>query len=379
MSFPLDRAAFERRDWQTETFEESLRFAVVGLGGFATGDALPALAAADFCDPTVAVSGSPEKAATVAEEFGLDRTVSYDEFHDGVAAEQYDAVYVCTPHATHGDFVESAAERGTPVVCEKPLAATAEGARAVAETVEEAGIPFMVAYRMQFGPATRRMREAVASGAIGDPVHVHANFSFPLYDDPDADHDVWRLDESVSGGMALVDVGLYPLNTTRFLLDADPDRVYARTRSEHAAYADVDEHVAFHLEFPGVDTGTDQSSRTDARSAPVDAVCTAGAQTFDTNHLRITGTEGEIVAEPYFHEGRQMAVEFRGEGFTERFEFEDTDRVREQFDYFAHQVLAGEPIGPDAEHGRRDMEAVAALYDSAERGEAVVLAYAREE
>lgn len=342
---------FTRRDWETST-DGTVRFAVIGLGGFARDWSLPAFAETDYCRATVAVSGSPEKARRVADEFDLEHGITYDEFHDGVAADAYDAVYVVTPHAYHREYIETAADLGKAVLCEKAMAATVEGAEAIAETVEATDTTFMLAYRMQLGPAVRRMRELIREGFVGDPVHVNSNFSVTMLEDPSEDADQWRLDEDVSGGGALVDLGLYPLNTTRFLLDADPTAVYASTSSPDAAFADVDEHIAFQLEF----------------SDGVHAVCTASYNAHGSSHLTVTGTEGRLKLEPAFYEQKPQQVELTRDGVTTTVDLGSVNHLVEQFDYFAHCLLTDTAPEADEAHGLVDMRLVEALYESAETG-----------
>ena len=130
------------RDWQDGPVEEPVRFAVVGLGSFARRVALPALAAADFCETTVLASGSPEKAAAWGTEFDA-RGLGYDAFHDGAAADAYDVVYVVTPNARHLPFAETAATLGKDVVCEKPLEATPRRARRLVDACATAGVTLM--------------------------------------------------------------------------------------------------------------------------------------------------------------------------------------------------------------------------------------------
>jgi predicted dehydrogenase len=115
--------AYAERDWQTRS-EGSVRFAMVGLGWWVLDNAMPAVEESDLCETTVAVSSSKEKAGRVADEHGLEAGVTYEEFHDGAAAEAYDVVYVCTPNALHLPYVETAADLDKAVLCEKPMEAS---------------------------------------------------------------------------------------------------------------------------------------------------------------------------------------------------------------------------------------------------------------
>jgi len=78
---------FSRRDWERESVDGTVRMAVVGLGGFARNRGLPAIAAGEYCETTTLVSGSPEKAATLAEAFDVQHVVDYEAYKNGAAAD----------------------------------------------------------------------------------------------------------------------------------------------------------------------------------------------------------------------------------------------------------------------------------------------------
>ena len=347
-------AAFTRRDWQTIDGGR-VDIAVIGLGGFARERALPAIRDAAFCEATVLVSGSPEKAADLAETFGVERVLDYEAFRDGEGSDAYDAVYVATPPAFHEAYATAAADRGKHVLCEKPLAADHAAAERLVAACADAGVVCMTAYRLRTEPAVRRMRELIADGAIGDPVQVHGGFSARLLDEMHPD--TWRLDPDVAGGGALMDLGVYPLNTTRFLLDADPTSVVAETHSGEAPFDRVDEHAALQLAFPG----------------GVTASCTASFDAHPDSRLQVLGTDGQVlVTDPFGGNVSQEIVVERGDTHT-RYAGPSVDEVREEFDYFAHCVLTGEDCETDGEDGLADLRIIEAAYESAETGERVEL------
>jgi len=340
------------RDWETVDPESTatVRFAVVGLGWFTRGRALPALAASDRCEPTVMVSSTTEKAERVARETdGAAAGITYEEFHEGTAREEYDAVYVCTPNALHLDHAETAASYGKDVLCEKPMERDSDRARALVETCESAGVDLMVAYRMHTEPAVRRARELVEAGYVGEPMEVRGDMSQRLLDRVNPDPDQWRLDEELAGGGALFDIGIYPLNTARFLLDADPVAVTGRTASTHAAFDDVDETVTFTLEFPD----------------DVYAACYASHNARQSSAITVTGTEGQVRVEPAFFQDqtRELHVS-RGDGRAS-VELSRVDQMREEFDYFADRVRGDAAILPDGEHGLVDVVTMEAVYEAA--------------
>ncbi|WP_433627662.1 D-xylose 1-dehydrogenase Gfo6 [Halomicrococcus sp. NG-SE-24] len=340
------------RDWETVDGEETaaVRFAVIGLGWFTKGRALPALEASDRCEPTVMVSSTTEKADRVAADTdGAVDGIDYDEFHDGVARDEYDAVYICTPNALHLEYVETAAAYGKHVLCEKPMERDSERARELVEACEAAGVELMVAYRMHTEPAVRRARELVESGFVGEPMEVRGDMSQRLLDRINPDPDQWRLDEGLAGGGALFDIGIYPLNTARFLLDADPVAVTGRTASTHDAFDDVDETVSFMLEFPD----------------EVYASCYASHNARQSSGITVTGTEGQVRVEPAFFQDQSRTLHVSRGDSRSSITLEKVDQMLEEFDYFADRVRGDAPMHPDGEHGLIDMVTMEAVYESA--------------
>ena len=358
MSVELPVTEFARRDWQEST-GGTVRFALVGLGWWTVEEGIPAIAESTLCETTVVVSGARDKAQRVAADHEtIERALTYDAFLDGEAREAYDAVYVATPNALHLPYVEAAAEFDKAVLCEKPAEATAERAALLADAATETNAPVMIAYRMHTDPAVRRARELITAGDIGDPVHVHGSMAQPLLEmNPNTEQ--WRLDPELTGyGATVMDLGVYPLNTARFLLDADPVAVTAQFNSDHGAFGDVpDEHASFQATF---DDGTAVN-------------CTASQNAQKSSHLRVIGTDGEILLEPVFYhdETRRMTVRI-GET-TAEVTVPPINQMTEEFDYLADCVLTDSDPLPDADHGLVDLEAMAAIYEAAATDERVTV------
>ncbi|MFC7046506.1 D-xylose 1-dehydrogenase Gfo6 [Halobacteriaceae archaeon GCM10025711] len=349
---------FGRRNWQSAD-EGTVRFAMLGLGWWTREHAIPAVANAELCETTVAVSSDREKAAAVADGTEtVEQSLTYEEFHDGAAADAYDAVYVSTPNALHLPYVETAASLGKHVLCEKPMEATVERAESMVEACDSGGVRLMVAYRMQTEPAVRRMRDLVAAGAVGDPVYVESHMTQRLFDvDPDPDQ--WRLDpELVGAGTSVTDLGIYAINTARFVLDDDPVAVQSMLRSDDDAFDSVpDEHATFELAF--------------GDGALASAAASQNAQA--SGRFAVVGTDGSLVFDPAFFQDdcRTLVVE-RGQT-TAEFAAEPVDQMVEEFDYFADRILTDRPIVPDGEHALTDMRTIAAIYEAGETGARVDL------
>jgi predicted dehydrogenase len=347
---------FTDRDWQ-HVEAGTVRIAMVGLGWWTLEKAIPAVERSDLCETTVLVSGDAERATAAADANDtVKKGLTYEGFHDGEAREEYDAVYIATPNAVHLEYAKTAADFEKAILCEKPMEATVERAEKLVEACES--VPLMVAYRMHTEPAVRRARELVREGFIGDPVAIHGGMTQRLLEmNPDTDQ--WRLDPDLAGyGASVMDVGIYPLNTARFVLDSDPQSVQASMDSSHEAFADVpDERASFRVDFPD----------------NVTAVCTASQNAASSSYLRVTGTEGELELDPVFFPEEPRKLRVRRGDIDATLDFDQRSQMTEEFDYFADRVLSDTPVHPDGEHGLTDMRALEAIYEAAETDSTVSL------
>lgn len=354
MAMDLDALFVEsrKRDWQTVDNVEPVRFAVIGLGWFTLGRVLPALEKSDLCEPTVLVSSSSEKAKEVAADTdGATHAITYDEFHEGIATDTYDAVYICTPNALHLEYAETAARFEKDVLCEKPIERTSKRGRKIVDVCSDADVELMVAYRMQTEPSVRRARELIDAGYIGRPINVTGDMSQRLLDRVNPDPNQWRLDEELAGGGALFDIGIYPLNTARFLLDANPVTVSGRLSSTHDAFDEVEETVSFSVAFPD----------------DVSANCFASHNARQSSGITVTGTEGQVRIEPAFFQDQARTLHVSRGDARSSITFDQTDQMLEEFDYFADRIRGHGSVHPDGEHAIVDMRVMEAIYEAAGR------------
>ncbi|MFC6725199.1 Gfo/Idh/MocA family protein, partial [Halobium palmae] len=216
-------------------------------------------------------------------------------------------------------------------------------------------VPLMVAYRVLTGSTARRARDLIRDGAIGDVVSVVGHMSDTILDSTGSDS--WRLDPDLSGGTTINDIGIYPLNAMRFVLDEDPRAVQATTTAAQEAFDGVDEHAAFTLEFSDSLLG----AVTVSHSADV------------TSSLRFVGTEGELTLEGVFFPSAEKVLRLSRGGNDGEFRPSTNDQMYEEFEYFANHLQRGADFEPDGETALTDLRVIEALYDSAETGERVEL------
>jgi predicted dehydrogenase len=132
-----------------------------------------------------------------------------------------DVVYIASPHTEHCREALLAVTAGKHALVEKPFGLSADQAGPVFDAAAQAGVFVMEALWSRFLPAHVRLRELVAAGRIGEVTSVHASFGFPFPDRPEH-----RLLNPALGGGALLDLGIYSINTAVQLL-GPPDEVEA--------------------------------------------------------------------------------------------------------------------------------------------------------
>lgn len=147
------------------------------------------------------------------------------ELGEVLAAPDVDAVIIALPPALHAEAATTALARGKHIYVEKPLATTVDEARQVLAAWEGTGLVGMMGFNYRRNPIVRQACEAIAAGAIGNPVAVRTVFATPAR--PMA---AWKQRRD-SGGGALLDLAVHHIDLVRCLLGAEVDAVGARLGS----------------------------------------------------------------------------------------------------------------------------------------------------
>jgi predicted dehydrogenase len=195
-------------------------YAVVGLGTISQLAVLPAFAHSKRAKLVAVVSGDKKKARKLAEQFKASRAFSYEELAKCLTDPEVEAVYIATPPGEHEKYAVAAAKAGKHVLCEKPLAAGVDQARNMVETCRRNQVQFMTAYRKYFEPSSVILKNMISKGELGRIDVIHTLFSEfrPFGDNSPA----WLFSRKLSGGGPLTDLGVYCLNTCRWLVNEDP-------------------------------------------------------------------------------------------------------------------------------------------------------------
>jgi glucose-fructose oxidoreductase len=155
----------------------------------------------------------------------------------------------------HAEYVIRAANAGKHVWCEKPMAMSVEECQTMINACNKNKVKLSIGYRMHHEPNTQRIIQFRKDQTYGKVTHVDVKAG---YVDPRTDH--WKQKKNLGGGVML-DMGVYPLNAARYSTGLEPIAVTAQqstTRPE--IYKEVEETMAFQLEFPGGVTASCEAS-----------------------------------------------------------------------------------------------------------------------
>ena len=199
--------------------QKKLRWGILGVAKI-NERLIPAFALAANADLSAIASRDERRASQAAAAAGIPK--AYGSYEALLNDSEIDAVYIPLPNHLHGEWTCKAADQGKHVLCEKPLAPTAAGARQIVDYCRRKGVRLMDGFMWPHHPRTQRIRQLLVSGEIGEVRLVNASFTFPLPLDPAN----IRLQAEMGGG-SLLDVGCYPVFGIRWALGAEPARVLA--------------------------------------------------------------------------------------------------------------------------------------------------------
>jgi predicted dehydrogenase len=216
---------------------QKIRWGILAPGhisrGFVTG-----LKATENAELYAVAARSVEKADAFAREFGFIR--SYGSFEELADDPEVNIIYVATPHHLHFTNTLMCLEKGKPVICEKPFTINSKQLIKLVSTAREKRIFLMEAMWTRFLPGIKKTLEMIKDGSIGEIKVINADFGFKAIYDPES-----RLFNPHLGGGCLLDIGIYPLALSLFILGYPSDIQAVAVKSPTG----VDESVSMSLSY----------------------------------------------------------------------------------------------------------------------------------
>ncbi len=329
--------------------DRKVRYAFVALGDITQEAMLPGVAHTGNSEITAFVTGDPEKARLVGEQYGVKDSYGYEQFEQMLASGTVDAIYLATPNWRHAEFAIPALKAGIHVLVEKPLEVSTAKCREILEAERASTAKLMVAYRLHFEPATLATIDMVRAGELGEVLLFTSTFSQMVAPE----------NHRGQSGMAagpVFDMGPYPVNAARYIFGAEPTEVVSATGTRHpeAGFGDFDDTVAVTLRFP------------EGRLAQF--VLSYYANALDS--YAVVGTKGSVQVNPAYMYGRPLEQAITiGESKSQK-SFKNTDHFGGELKYFSDCILNGTEPEPDGEEGYADVRVLEGIARALETGNA---------
>ena len=327
-----------------------LRVAIMGLGSYGSRVA-EAMKDCSRAKLVGVISGTPSKIAQWQQKYSIpaQNCYSYETVDQIKNNKDIDAVYVITPNALHKEHTLALAKAGKHVICEKPMAVNAQEGQEMIAACKAAGVQLLIGYRMHFEANTLDLVKRQRAGEFGKTLFFQGLSGFVI-----GNPSQWRLNKALSGGGAMMDIGIYSINGARYMLGEDPIWVTAQeTKTDFVKFKEgVDETIQFQMGFP---------------SGAV-ASCLSTYALNNLDRFFMDGTKGFAELKPATGYGPIMARTNKGE-----IEFPHVTHQTVQMDEMAKILLDGkQPIIPmDGEEGLRDLRIVDAIYEAVRTGKKV--------
>jgi len=339
-------ATDEKRDKTEVNKGKKLGVALVGLGTYSTYELAPSLQDTEYCYLAGIVTGTPEKEKIWADKYKLpkENIYNYENFDSIVKNKAIDIVYVVLPNAMHADFCIRAAKAGKHVICEKPMAVSVAECDAIMAACDKAGVKLSVGYRLHSEPYTQEVKRIVKDKDFGEVKYVSADAAYFSDTHPEQ----WRLNKKLSGGGALMNMGVYSIQSAIYSAGQNPISVRAQEFSTRPEYfKDTDETITAQFEFPNGAIGNIFTSHNT-----------------NANRLYASFDKGWLQLDPANNYGPLKGSTSAGV----EFDFPHERQQKLQMDDFAQHIMYGKINRVPGEMGKRDMIIVEAIYESIRGG-----------
>ncbi|ODT84114.1 MAG: NAD-binding protein [Pelagibacterium sp. SCN 64-44] len=194
-----------------------VRWGILSTANIGLTKVIPAIGKSAHSEVVAIASRELDKSRSAARALGIGR--AYGSYEDLLADPDIDAIYNPLPNHLHVELTLAANAAGKHVLCEKPIAVSAEEALRLRGARADRLI--MEGFMVRFHPQWLRMREIVRSGELGTVRGLNVTFN---YHNVKPDNIRNRRD---MGGGGLLDIGGYAVTSGRFFFEAEPLRVVA--------------------------------------------------------------------------------------------------------------------------------------------------------
>ena len=328
---------------------KKLNIALCGLGRYA-GYLAEGLEISKYCRLAGIVTGTTSKALDWKKKYTIPESniYNYQNFDEIIHNKDIDLVYVVLPNAMHKEFVIRAAKAGKHVIVEKPMAITADDCQEMIAVCNEANVQLAVGYRLHYEPYNLEMKRLGQEKVFGQVRMIETSLGYNTGDTID-----WHLKKSLSGGGPLVNLGIYCVQASRYILGEEPISVTAQFGpiTNKIKFTEVEESITWQLNFP---SGAVSNS--------------ASSYSCGIDRLFASADEGFFELSPAISYGP-----FKGRTSKGDLNFPEINQQQTQLDEIGKVILENKklPSHITGEEGLKDIKVLQAIYEAARKGKKV--------
>lgn len=195
---------------------KKIKWGIIGCGGIADRRTLPGMMLACNAEPYAVMDANIDVANKVKEKYGA--KYAFNKYEDILALDEVEAVYIASPVFAHKEQALAAAKAKKHILLEKPMGITLADTKEIIETCEKEGVKLGAGFMMRFHAYHQAIKELIEKGTIGEIVSMRAQFTcwYPKMEN------CWRQDVKLSGGGALMDMGIHCIDLLIYLSGLTP-------------------------------------------------------------------------------------------------------------------------------------------------------------
>jgi predicted dehydrogenase len=325
-----------------------VKWGILGAANIAVNKVVPGMQVGEWSEVVAVASRDFSKAERAAQSLGIPK--AYGSYEALLADTQVEAIYNPLPNHLHVPWSIKAADAGKHVLCEKPLSLTVAEAKTLLAARDRNRVHIGEAFMVRTHPQWLRTRGLIETGRIGELRAITGVFSYFNRDSAN----VRNIPEYGGGGM--MDIGCYPITTSRFAYDEEPTRVIGLV--ERDPDFGTDRLASAMMEFP---TGQ--------------ATFTCSTQLVPYQRMQFLGTKGRIEIEIPFNAPRDRETRIYiddgrdvfGTGILTEV-FPVCDQYTVQGDAFSRAVRGEGAVPCPLENAIANMAVIEAIFRSAQSG-----------
>lgn len=328
---------------------KKLNIALCGLGSYA-GILAKGFENSQYCHLAGIITGTPSKAESWKKQYNIPEKnmYNYQNFDTIAQNKEIDLVYVVLPNAMHKEYTIRAANAGKHVIVEKPMATNAKDCLEMIAACKKAGVQLAVGYRLHYEPYNLEVMRLGQEKVFGQVRLIEVSLGYKT-----TNPNQWRLKKDLAGGGPLMNIGIYSVQSGRYVLGEEPVSVTAQfgpvTNAE--LFTEVEESITWQMNFAS------------------GAVCTS-ASTYNCSVDRFfaSADSGTFELSPAVGYGP-----FNGKTSRGILDFPVINQQTAQMDGIGKFILENKPVPShiSGEEGFKDAKVLDAIYEAARTGKKV--------